>query len=94
MHGEYKIPGGKLVVVDLEVVDGCLRGVELSGDFFLYPEETIWRLRDVIEGSPAGADQEDLARRLNEAASDAEMVGVTPQGIAVAVHRAVTGDVA
>ena len=24
MHGEYKVPGGKLVVVDLEVVDGVI----------------------------------------------------------------------
>jgi hypothetical protein len=24
MHGEYKIPGGKLIVVDLDVIDGAL----------------------------------------------------------------------
>ena len=35
MHGEYKVPGGKLVVVDLDVVDGFLRDVIVSGDFFL-----------------------------------------------------------
>jgi len=34
MHGEYKIPGGKLIVVDLDVIDGALRDVVLSGDFF------------------------------------------------------------
>ena len=27
MHGEYKVSGGKLVVVDLDVVDGLLRDV-------------------------------------------------------------------
>ena len=25
MHGEYKVPGGKLVVVDLEVENGLIR---------------------------------------------------------------------
>ena len=32
MHGEYKMPGGKLVVVDLEVRDGRLAAVQVSGD--------------------------------------------------------------
>ena len=29
-HGEYKVPGGKLVVVDLQVKDGELDSVEIS----------------------------------------------------------------
>lgn len=35
MHGEYKVPGGKLVVADLEVQDDCLSHVSISGEFFL-----------------------------------------------------------
>ena len=35
MHGEYKMPGGKLVVADLEVRDDKLTRVRISGDFFL-----------------------------------------------------------
>ena len=27
MHGEYKVVGGKLVVADLEVMDGVIRDV-------------------------------------------------------------------
>lgn len=38
MHGEYKVPGGKLVVVDLEATNGRLHEVELSGDFLPRPE--------------------------------------------------------
>ena len=38
MHGEYKVPGGKLVVVDLEVDQDVLVNVTLSGDFFLDPD--------------------------------------------------------
>ena len=41
MHGEYKVPGGKLVVVDFTVVDGRFSGVQISGDFFLEPD-TGW----------------------------------------------------
>ncbi|MDQ1581846.1 MAG: lipoate---protein ligase, partial [Microbacteriaceae bacterium] len=37
MHGEFKVPGGKLVVVDLDVVGGAIANFHLSGDFFLEP---------------------------------------------------------
>ena len=35
MHGEYKTPGGKLIVADLNIRDGKLTNVGVSGDFFL-----------------------------------------------------------
>lgn len=41
MHGEYKIPGGKLVVVDVEAEGGVLRQVRVAGDFFLEPDEAL-----------------------------------------------------
>jgi lipoate-protein ligase A len=91
MHGEYKVPGGKLVVVDLEVVDGKLHGVELSGDFFLEPEAALAWMTAALEGLPAIADEAALAERVRAAASGAELLGITPEGVAVAVRRAVAG---
>ena len=50
MHGEYKTPGGKLIVADLDVRDGKLTNVRVSGDFFLDPPEALedivglWRM--------------------------------------------------
>ena len=41
MHGEYKVPGGKLVVADLDVTEGRLAGVRISGDFFLEPDSAL-----------------------------------------------------
>ena len=45
MHGEYKVRGGKLVVVDLEVDgdgdDAVFRDAVVSGDFFLEPDEAL-----------------------------------------------------
>ena len=41
MHGEFKVPGGKLVVADFDVVDGRLANVRVSGDFFLEPDDTL-----------------------------------------------------
>jgi lipoate-protein ligase A len=88
MHGEYKVPGGKLVVADVDVADGRLRNVEISGDFFLLPEDTLWRIRDALEGAPMG-DEAQLAARVRDASAGAEMIGITPEGVAIAVLRAV-----
>lgn len=88
-HGEYKIPGGKLVVVDLQVLDGRLNHVRLSGDFFLEPPEALDAIDAALEGLPEDTDAERLAQAVNDAlGADVEMFGLTPEGIAVVIGRA------
>jgi lipoate-protein ligase A len=91
VHGEYKIPGGKLVVIDLEIAEGRLCNVELSGDFFLEPEEALSWMTAAIEGLPSASDEAAIAERVRAAAVGAELLGITPEGVAVAVRRAVEG---
>jgi hypothetical protein len=91
MHGEYKVPGGKLVVVDVEIVDGLLCDVELSGDFFLEPEEALAWMTAALEGAPTNLAEEQLADRVRVAAGKAELLGITPEGVAIAVRRAIAG---
>ena len=67
MHGEYKTPGGKLVVADFTVSDGALRAVTISGDFFLYPDEALGAITGALEGAPSGATEEELAARVRAA---------------------------
>ena len=52
MHGEYKVPGGKLVVADLEVVDEHVRRAQISGDFFLEPDDALERINGALAGLP------------------------------------------
>lgn len=88
-HGEYKIPGGKLVVVDLAVDDGRLAQVRLSGDFFLEPPEALASINAALEGLPADTDEAGIARCVQQALdADVEMFGISPEGIAVVVRRA------
>jgi|SRR5680860_450395 len=89
MHGEYKTPGGKLVVVDFEVVQDRLHNVEVSGDFFLYPDETLSALTGALEGLAAELSEADIASAVHEATPPgAEVLGTSPEGIAIAVRRA------
>ncbi|MDX6742346.1 lipoate--protein ligase family protein [Actinocorallia sp. A-T 12471] len=89
MHGEYKVPGGKLVVVDLEVVDGELSEVRVAGDFFLEPDEALAAIDAALVGAPAATGAEGLAARIDAALPEGTvMYGVTSEGIGVAVRRA------
>ncbi len=49
-RAEYKVPGGKLLVVDTEVKDGVLTTVKVMGDFFMHPEEAINDLEEALSG--------------------------------------------
>lgn len=98
MHGEYKVPGGKLVVVDLEVVDGLLQDVSVSGDFFLEPDDALAVLSGALVGVPHDAGVAQLAHVLDDAlrlaldqgrlAGPVAMVGFDVRAVALAVRRA------
>lgn len=89
MHGEYKTPSGKLVVVDLELRAGRMADVVVSGDFFLEPAEALDAITGALEGAPAELDPEAIAGRIELALGDGvEMIGFTPAAVATAVRRA------
>ncbi|MEW1657374.1 biotin/lipoate A/B protein ligase family protein [Streptomyces sp. NPDC093707] len=91
MHGEYKIPGGKLVVVDLDSRDGVLRDVQVAGDFFLEPDEALAAINHALEGAPADTTAAGLVSRIESALpAGTTMYGITAEGVAVAVRRALT----
>lgn len=89
MHGEYKTPGGKLVVSDLDVRDGKLSGVVISGDFFLEPAEALTQITQSIENLPVSSTEEEIAAHIRSAvSSNVEMIGFSPEAVARAVRRA------
>lgn len=87
--GEYKTPGGKLVVVNLRVEDGAVVEAEVSGDFFLEPAEALDAIRNALLGAPADASQSALAERVAGAlGSDVVMLGFSAEAVGIAAHRA------
>ena len=90
MHGEYKVPGGKLVVADLAIVDGRLADVQVSGDFFLEPPSALDTIDRALEGLRSDSDAQALAAVVRAALGPIpQLFGITPEGIAVAVRRAI-----
>lgn len=88
VHGEYKIPGGKLVVVDLVIADGRMTGVQVSGDFFLEPATALNDINAALEGLPVQTGEGALAAAVAAAMGSAQPYGITAEGVAVAVRRA------
>lgn len=91
MKGEYKVPGGKLVVVEADELDGHLTNVTVSGDFFLEPDDALDALTAAIDGLPVDADAGEIARRVRDALpADVVMLGFHPEAVATAVRRAIS----
>jgi len=48
---EYKVPGGKLIRVKLEVETGKIKFLQFTGDFFMQPETDLEELEVMLIGS-------------------------------------------
>lgn len=89
MHGEYKVPGGKLVVVDVTLEAGCLQQVQVSGDFFIEPDSALEQINQALQGLPSNSSQAALVAAINAALpADVQLYGITAEGVAIALQRA------
>lgn len=89
MRGEYKVPGGKLVAVDLEVVDGRIARAAVSGDFFLEPDDALEAIDGALLGMPEGSSVAQLTGVVQSVlGADVAMVGFNAEAVAIAVRRA------
>ena len=89
MHGEYKVPGGKLVVVDFAVIDGRFTGMQISGDFFLEPDSALDSIDAALEGLSIDTGEAALTAAIRGALGpEVQLFGITPEAVAVALRRA------
>ncbi|MEE1620229.1 biotin/lipoate A/B protein ligase family protein [Zafaria sp. Z1313] len=94
-RGAYKVPGGKLVAVELRTgpTDGAgpaiITEASVNGDFFLEPDEALEDLNAALCGLPADAPHAELrdavARGLRPGAV---MTGFDAAAVATAARRA------
>ena len=89
MHGEFKVPGGKLVVADLDVVDGVITNFSLAGDFFLEPDSALAAINAAVNGLPSGLEPAKIAAAIRAALpDDAVLLGFSPEAVATTIRRA------
>lgn len=91
MHAKYKVPGGKLVTVDLEVDNGFIQNAVVAGDFFLEPDEALDDINSALEGLPTTASHDDIERAVARALpADAVLMGFSASAVATVARRALT----
>jgi lipoate-protein ligase A len=89
MHGEFKVPGGKLVVVDLDVIDGRIANFQLAGDFFLEPDSALGAINGAVNGLPADAEPAAITSAIKVAlGDDAVLLGFSAEAVTTTIRRA------
>jgi hypothetical protein len=84
---EYKVPGGKLLAVEVEEKDGVLLHVKISGDFFMHPESTIVELEKMLCNSPV-SELEDRVKRFFYI-NNVSLFGVEPGDFVKVIEQAI-----
>lgn len=86
----YKVPGGKLIRVDVACSDR-IEQVRITGDFFLHPEETLEALEAALTGVPLPPDRAALTARLAAILTEQEatLFGATPEDLVAALTAAI-----
>jgi len=85
-----KVPGGKLLSVRLQHDGERVTGAELSGDFFLFPEESIAVVESALVGMPRSLDEASLAAMIAERMEREGItaIGFTPRDLASVIREA------
>ncbi len=79
---EFKVPGGKLIRARVEVVNGKVKFVRFTGDFFMTPEEDLEELENRLIGIEANPDGAREAVISYFKAKGTSIVGGTPEDFA------------
>ena len=88
-HNIYK--SKKLIKISLEYTDSkIISSIRITGDFFLYPEETL----DQIEASLIGKkmDRNSIKETIEKCLSHSEAFGFDPESLTDAIIGCLNGD--
>lgn len=90
--GEYKIPGGKLVRIEIETKGHEIESIKITGDFFLHPESTIEQIELQLVGTPLR--KKDIERQIKDVLKqfDGELLGVNPGQLSECIMSTVQGN--
>ncbi|HSN42925.1 MAG TPA: biotin/lipoate A/B protein ligase family protein [Propionibacteriaceae bacterium] len=89
MRGEYKVRGGKLVAVELEVADDVITRANLSGDFFIEPDSALEDVNSALLGVSVLASVSDIAAAITASLDPGvALIGFSPEAVGIAVRRA------
>jgi len=86
-HLDYKVPGGKMIRLDIAIDDGTVTSIRITGDFFMYPEEAVESIERFLTGKKISeslaAETDSFLKR-----KGIRLVGLAADDIAEAISMA------
>ncbi len=94
----YKVPEGKLLRIDIDIEpdttesndgiikdinDSIIKDIKISGDFFIYPEESIELIESSLKNIKVSEIKQTLARTITS--SGMRIIGFTPEDVETAI---------
>ncbi len=82
-----KVPNGKLLKITADIDDAVLVSLQITGDFFVYPEESISQLEQLLRYQPL---EKDLLLYMIDTffkQNNVELFGVTAEAISDAIMQ-------
>jgi hypothetical protein len=88
-RGSYKAAKG-LIKVKVQIQEDKINNIRISGDFFMYPEDSLWELEGILLG--ASARQEDVLLKVKEFYRKTNVLtpGVFPEDFTEAIVRGIS----
>jgi len=89
-----KVQGGKLVGIDVWVENGVIAKAKITGDFFLYPEETVTDLENALVGVQEKFDWVETEKKLLALVQqkNIQLVGVNTGAVLSVLFKALSGE--
>lgn len=85
----YKVPNGKLIKIFLEYdpPSHVISSIQIAGDFFAYPEESIHQLEQRLIGSRL--EKKELQNQISSFLEEhhVQFIGICPKSLTEAVMR-------
>ncbi len=91
LSADYKAPGGKLLRIRLRETSDRIDSVEISGDFFLIPEDSLPKLEKMLEDVPLKEKELKLLVDSFFRGTSAHALGVAPDDFVRAILAAKSG---
>lgn len=83
-----KVPDGKLIKIFLEYEDGEIKEIKITGDFFVYPEESVEKLEAELVNLKLRKDM--LERKIGKfiKSNNVQLFGITIPALVEAIMGA------
>ena len=90
LSAEYKVKGGKLLRCSLRMDNNVISSIKITGDFFMYPEEKIESLEQMLAG--VKMDEGSVREKMNAFfSSDVQVVGADAEDFVKLIMSASLG---